>query len=59
MIFKIINDSAESGGLIFILLVFGAYLRLVELDAPNPSVAQRTAALKKTIKKIKKLRTKY
>ena len=56
MAFKAINDIAGSGGLVPTLLVFGAYPRLVESDAPNPSVAQRTAALKKTIKEIKKLR---
>jgi hypothetical protein len=59
MVFKTINDSVGPGGLIFILLIFGAYLRLVESDTPNPSVTQRTAALKKAIEEIKKLRTKY
>jgi hypothetical protein len=59
IVFKAINDSIEPGGLISILLVFGVYPRLVESDAPNPSVAQKTVALKKTIEKIKKLRTKY
>ena len=51
MAFKVINDTAGSGGLVPILLIFRAYPRLIESDTPNPSVAQRTAALKKTIKK--------
>jgi hypothetical protein len=59
MAFKAINDSAGPGGLISTLLVFGAYPRLVESDTPNPSVAQKTVALKKTMEEIKKLRTKH
>ena len=40
MAFKAINDSAGPDGLIPTLLVFGAYLRMVEFDAPNPTVTQ-------------------
>jgi hypothetical protein len=58
MAFKAINNSTGSGGLVSILLIFGIYPRLIKLDIPNPSVAQRTVALKKTIDKIKKFRTK-
>jgi hypothetical protein len=58
MAFKAINDSAGPGGLVSTLLVFGAYPRLVESDAPNPTVAQRTVALKKAMDEIKKLRAK-
>jgi hypothetical protein len=56
MAFKAINDSAGPDGLIPTLLVFGAYPRMVESDAPNPTVAQRAAALKKAMEEVKKLR---
>ena len=36
--FKAINDSVGPNGLIPTLLVFGAYLYMVESDAPNPIV---------------------
>src|SRR6266567_8802243 len=38
MAFKAINDSVGPDGLIPTLLVFRAYLRMVESDAPNPIV---------------------
>ena len=38
MAFKAINDSIGPNGLIPTLLVFGAYLYIVESDAPNPIV---------------------
>ena len=56
MAFKAINDSAGPDGLIPTLLVFGAYPRMVESDAPNPTVKQRAAALKKAMEEVKKLR---
>jgi hypothetical protein len=56
MAFKAINDSAGPDGLIPTLLVFGAYPRIVESDAPNPTVAQQAAALKKAMEEVKKLR---
>jgi len=43
MAFKAINDSAGPDSLIPILLVFGAYLCIVESDAPNPTVTQQAA----------------
>ena len=38
MAFKVINDSAGPDGLIPTLLVFRAYLFIVESDIPNPIV---------------------
>ena len=38
MAFKAINDSTGLNGFIPTLLVFGAYLRIVESNAPNPIV---------------------
>ena len=56
MAFKAINDSAGPDGLVPTLLVFGAYPRIVEADAPSPTVAQRAAAIKKAMAEIQKLR---
>ena len=56
--FKAINNSAGPNSLIPTLLVFGAYPRIVESDAPNPIVIQRAVALKKAIEEVKKLRAK-
>ena len=52
MAFKAINDTAGFNRLVFILLVFGAYPRMVELDTPLPSVIQRVNAIKKAIVEI-------
>jgi hypothetical protein len=38
--FKAINNSIGSNSLIPTLLVFGAYLYIVESDAPNPTVVK-------------------
>jgi hypothetical protein len=59
MAFKAINDSVGLDGLIPTLLVFGAYLCMVESNAPNPIVIKRAAALKKAIKEVKKFRAEY
>jgi len=56
MAFKAINDSAGPNGLIPTLLVFGAYLCIVESNAPNPTVIKRAAAFKKAMEEVKKLR---
>jgi hypothetical protein len=56
MAFKAINDSAGPDGLVPTLLVFGAYPRMVESDAPSPTVAQRATAIKKAMAEIQKLR---
>src|SRR6266700_5366433 len=56
MAFKAINNSAGPNGLTPTLLVFRAYLYIVESDAPNPTVMQQVAALKKAIEEVKKLR---
>jgi hypothetical protein len=56
MAFKAINDSAGPDGLVPTLLVFRAYPRMVESDAPSPTVAQRATAIKKAMAEIQKLR---
>ena len=54
--FKAINNTAGLDGLVPTLLVFGAYPRMVEFDAPSPTVTQRAAAIKKAMAEIQKLR---
>ena len=56
MAFKVINNSVGLNGLIPTLLVFGAYLCIVEFDAPNPIVVKQAVALKKAIEEVKKLK---
>jgi len=58
MAFKVINNSIGPNGFISTLLVFRAYLYIVESNAPNPTVIKRAVALKKAIEEVKKLRAK-
>ena len=58
MAFKAINNSIGFNGFIPILLVFGAYLYIVESNIPNFIVITQAAAFKKAIKKIKKFKIK-
>jgi hypothetical protein len=59
MAFKVINDSIGPNSLIPILLVFRAYLYIVESNIPNFMVVKWAAALKKAIEEVKKLKAKY
>lgn len=58
MAFKALNDSAGTDGLVPTLLLFGAYPRMTEWDAPSPSVIQRQATLRKAMDEVRKLRAK-
>jgi hypothetical protein len=58
MAFKAINDSAGPDGLIPTLLVFGAYPRMTEFDAPSLTTTQRVTAIKKAMAEIQKIRAK-
>lgn len=51
---KALNDSVGSNGLVSILLVFGIYFKITELDASSPSITQRSIAIKKAIDKVQK-----
>jgi predicted ATP-grasp superfamily ATP-dependent carboligase len=53
--FKAINDTTGPDGLVPTLLVYGALPRIVEYNAPLPTVTQCLAALKKAIAEIQKL----
>jgi hypothetical protein len=59
MAFKAINNSTGFNSLIPTLLVFGAYPCIVKSDTPNPIIVKWAVALKKAIKKVKKLKAKY
>jgi hypothetical protein len=52
MAFKAINNTVSPDGLVPTLLVFSAYLRMVELDAPLPSVTQWANAIKKAMAEV-------
>ena len=56
MAFKTVNDTAGPDGLIPTLLVYGAYPRMTQYDAPSPTTAQRGVALKKAMAEVKRLR---
>ena len=55
MTLKTINDSIESHGLVFTLLMLGAYSRMTKLDAFSPTISQRAIAMKKTMNEMRKL----
>ena len=55
MAFKAINNTAGPDGLVFILLVFGAYPWIVKLDILLLLITARVNAIKKAIVEIQKL----
>ena len=55
MAVKAVNNTARPNRLIPILLVFGVYPRIIELDPLNPSVEQRAATIRKAIKEVRKI----
>ena len=55
MVIKAINDIIRSNGLIPMLLIFGAYLRITELDLSNLTIEQKATTIKKAIKKLRKI----
>ena len=56
MAVKAVNDTAGPNGLVSTLLVFGAYLRMANLDPPVPLVLVRAATIRKAMIEITKLR---
>ena len=54
MIFKIINDFVDFNELIFILLMFDAYSKMIENDVSTFAIIQRAMIMRKVMKKIKK-----
>ena len=55
MAFKALNDTTSLDSLVLTLLVFSAYLQMIELDAPSPIVTQCMNIVKKAIVEIHKL----
>ena len=55
MAVKAVNDTAGLNGLVPTLLVYGAYLRISNLDPPALSIIERAAVIWKVIAKIVKL----
>ena len=58
MAVKAVNDTAGLDGLVPTLLVYGAYLRISNLDPPALSIMERAATIQKAIAKIIKLQAK-
>ena len=58
MAVKAINNTTGPDGLVPTLLVYGAYLRISNLDPPALSITERVAIIRKAIAKIVKLRAK-
>jgi hypothetical protein len=52
MAFKAVNDLAGPNGLVPTLLVYSAYLRMLECKAPTATIAQRALAVRKAIAEI-------
>jgi hypothetical protein len=57
MSFKALNNSTESDDLILTLLLFEAYLRMIESDASSSTITQRFMIMKKTMNEIKRFMT--
>ena len=55
MAVKAINNTAGPNGLVPTLLVYGAYLRISNLDPPAPFIIERAATIQKVMAKIVKL----
>jgi hypothetical protein len=58
MAVKAVNNTAGPDGLVPTLLVFGAFPRMTELDAPTPSIVQRATAIRKAMNEVVRLRAK-
>ena len=55
MAVKAVNNTAGPNGLVLTLLVYGAYLRISNLDSPTPSIIERAAIIRKVMAEIVKL----
>ena len=58
MTIKAVNDTAETNGLVFTLLIFDAYSRMHHLDLSAPNIMQRAVAISKAMSEMKKMMTK-
>jgi hypothetical protein len=58
MAVKAVNDSAGPDGIVLILLVFGLYPRMTEIDAPSPIIVKRAEAIRAATKEVRRLHVK-
>ena len=58
MAVKAINNTTGPNGLVPTLLVYGAYLRMSNLDSPALSITEQAAVIQKVMAKIVKLQAK-
>jgi len=58
MAIKAVNDTTGPDGLVLILLIYGAYSRMSNLDSLAPSITDRIVIIRKVIAEIIKLRAK-
>ncbi len=59
MAIKAVNDSAGLNRLIPTLLIFSAFLRMIELNPPAPSITVRAIVIKKAMNEIAKIRAEH
>ncbi|PVH70735.1 hypothetical protein DL98DRAFT_436445, partial [Cadophora sp. DSE1049] len=52
---KTVNDITSLSRLIFILLVFGVYFKIIKLDLPNLLIKRRATIIKKAIKEVRRI----
>ena len=55
MSFKTLNDSVSSNDLVSTLLIFDAYLRMIELNASSSTIIQRFIAMKRVMNEVRKM----
>jgi hypothetical protein len=55
MAIKVVNDTVGPNGLVPTLLVFGAYPRMTLDSPPSPSMIQRSHAIQKAMKELRKV----
>ena len=58
MAVKAVNNTIGPDGLVLILLVYGAYPRINNLDLSAPSITDRAVIIRKAMAEIVKLRAK-
>ncbi len=54
MTFKTLNDSTDFNDLVSILLVFDAYSRMIKMNASFSTITQRSIAMRKAMKEVRK-----
>jgi hypothetical protein len=55
MAVKAVNDLAKPDRIVLILLVFGSYPRITEIDLPSPIITKRAEAIRATTKEVRRL----